>query len=221
MNSFPGIELLNNNGNPTLTSPNSPFQISLYQTRESLMDVETYRNFLNSIITRFRKGIFYTPYKSHLMKYGLDRSLLSGNLTNDMCEIEMHHYPLTIFDDALIITEHILNTRGYVTSYEVIKILKQEHRNNRIPVTFITVTEHQLYHNTDDIHIGLNMVVGKWWEFLSYYSSGVTLDIALKLLSIIDKDIQFRGSNDNKMLEIRQKILNWSGLNDNTTFRSF
>ena len=39
-----------NDVNPTWQSPNSPFEISFAQTRESLMDIEVFKAFPDSVI---------------------------------------------------------------------------------------------------------------------------------------------------------------------------
>ena len=47
-NPVPGIETYQENMNPVVNSPYSTFSISFYQTRESLMDIDTYRSFLKN-----------------------------------------------------------------------------------------------------------------------------------------------------------------------------
>ena len=36
--------------NPTIRSPYATFDLPFYQTRETLMDVDTYRNFLRNVV---------------------------------------------------------------------------------------------------------------------------------------------------------------------------
>jgi len=67
--------------NPTLESPSSPFSISFAQTKETLQDVDVYRNFLYSAITRVRTSNFYRHYKAHLIQMGVDRCQLHPHIT--------------------------------------------------------------------------------------------------------------------------------------------
>ena len=48
-NPLPNIDVVYNGCNPCISSPSSVYAIGFYQTRESLMDTETYRSFLKNI----------------------------------------------------------------------------------------------------------------------------------------------------------------------------
>ena len=67
MNNIPDIEVeYDDNYNPIVTSPNAPYGISFYQTRETMMDVEVYKSFLDNAISSFRHITpFYKNYKSY------------------------------------------------------------------------------------------------------------------------------------------------------------
>ena len=73
-----------NDVNPTWHSPNSPFEISFAQTRESLMDIEVFKAFLDNAIARFRHSRTYKHYKAHLMEMGLNRCQFHGNIKSDI-----------------------------------------------------------------------------------------------------------------------------------------
>ena len=55
--------------NPTLRSPYAPNDLPFYQTRETLMDVDTFRNFLKNAESRFRASKEYKAYKEGKIKY--------------------------------------------------------------------------------------------------------------------------------------------------------
>ena len=59
-NPLPGIETYAPNMNPTLKSVNSTFELPFYQTKESLMDVDTYRAFLKNCVgkIKYRFGLY-------------------------------------------------------------------------------------------------------------------------------------------------------------------
>lgn len=206
-----------NEENPTLRSPNSPFELSFAQTRDSLMDVESYRSFLENAISRFRHSPTYKNYKSFLMRLGLNRCQIHSNIISseecEMATIEMHHNMLTIFDIALIITEHTLNTRGKITTFDLCDLLKTEHTNHRIQLVMLSLTPHQLYHNNPDFFIHPNMCFGNWQEFLARYHDGITQDIAFKILFYLKRSLEYGESKDAELLNIRDNILEWSGLN--------
>lgn len=214
-NGFPDISVHSAElNNPTISSPNCPFELPFYQTRDTLMDIEVYKAFLDNAISRFRRGRTYKHYKSHLYGLGLDRCQFHGYITNEMATIEMHHNMLTIYDIAIIITEHWLNTVGYITTFDLVTLLKQEHTNNRIQLVMLSLTPHQLYHNNQDFFIHPDMCFGNWYEFLEMYRTGITQDIAFKILYYIKKAIEKGESDDAGLLDIRDRILDWTHLNN-------
>lgn len=213
-NNIPDIYCEDEFNNPTLSSPNSHVVLPFYQTYETLLDVETYKSFLTNAIKRFRTSRTYKNYKGYLIGLGLDKCQIHGNITHEMATIEMHHNMLTIFDIALIITEHVLKTKGYISTFDLVKLLKEEHIHNRVQLVMLSLTPHQLYHNTEEFFIHPDMCIGDWYSFLEKYNQGLTKDIAYKVLFYIKKALSEGGTNDNNLLNIREQILDWSVYNE-------
>lgn len=214
-NPLPGIEVFHEDMNPVVTSPNSEFGIGFYQTRDSLMDIDTYRIFLKNCETRFRHSATYSNYKGFLIGLGMNRCQVHGFITTDMhgVDIEMHHAILTLFDICLLITEHILNTVGHVSTFDVVQLLKEEHKANNIALVMLSLTPHQIYHNnTGQFFIHPKMCFGNWPALIEKYKYGLTQDVAFKLLHYLKKAIETDESNDNSLLDLRDKIKEWSSL---------
>lgn len=210
-----------NDVNPTWHSPNSPFEISFAQTRETLMDIEVFKAFLDNAIARFRHSRTYKHYKAHLMEMGLNRCQFHGNIKSDidqeMATIEMHHNILTIFDVALIITEHMLNVQGAITTFDLVELLKMEHINHRVCTVMLSKTAHQLVHSDPNFVIPPSMCFGNWPEFLQLYHTGITRDICFKLIYYIKKVVDKKEEsleNTTKLLQLRNDIVNWSEWNE-------
>ena len=68
-NLIPGINSYQENMNPIISSPNSEYAIPFYQTRDSLTDVDGYRQFLKNVESRFRKSETYKNYKSFFIVF--------------------------------------------------------------------------------------------------------------------------------------------------------
>ena len=62
-NQYPEIISYDKN-NPTIHSPYSEIDIFFYQTRETLLDIDTFRNFLKNAESRFRASKEYKAYKT-------------------------------------------------------------------------------------------------------------------------------------------------------------
>ena len=213
-NPVPGIESYQENANPVLSSPNSVYAISFYQTRDTLMDIDTYRVFLKKCESRFRHSFTSTNYKGYLIDIGMNRCQVHGYITSDMegVSIEMHHAILTLFDICLLITEHMLNTVGYVTTFDVVQALKEEHKANNIALVMLSKTPHQMYHaESSQFFIHPSMCFGNWPKLLEKYKLGLTQDVAFKVLYYLKKAIETEGTTDNGLLNLREKIKEWSG----------
>lgn len=223
MTDIPGMEVVYDmNYNPSVHSPNCSFDLQFYATEESFVDIEFYKRFLDNAISRFRTSRTYKNYKGYLMNLGMNRCQILGNIDENMADIEMHHNFLTIFDIALMITEHTIKTKGYITTFDLVNLLKEEHKNNRIPLVMLTKTVHQLYHQNEDFVIPAQYCFGFWQELLIKYNKGITRDIAYKCLNFIQKsmEIQQIGSNTllaGNILQLRDDIIDWSGLNEYST----
>ena len=212
-NPLPGIECYQENMNPIITSPSSTFSIGFYQTRESLLDIDVYRSFLKNCEQRFRSSVTYKNYKSFLIGLGMDRCQVHGFIHADMegVDIEMHHAILTLFDIALLISEHLLNTVGYITTFDIVQALKEEHKNNNIGLVMLSKTPHQVYHAAaGDFYIHPEMVFGRWPILIEKYKFGLTQDVAFKLMFYLKRAIEEQGTENHGLLELREKIKEWS-----------
>lgn len=222
MNEFKDIEVeYDDQYNPMLSSPNAHYSLPFYMTKDTMIDVETYKHFLDNAIAQFRKGKFYKNYKSYLMGLGLDHCQVMANVTEENVGargIEMNHNFLTIFDIALMITEHILNTVGYISTFDLVYLLKQEHKANRIPIVMLSETVHEMYHQNEDMVFPAQMCFGYWVELIQKYSKGITPRIAQKIINYIDRSVNdtdgINGNTINELLGVRDYVENWSRYNE-------
>lgn len=219
-NDMPDIEIEYDDGfNPIIKSPNADFGISFYQTQMTLMDVDVYKRFLNNAISRFRHSETYKNYKSYLMGMGLDKCFMLSNITAESVGakgIEMHHNFITIFDIALMITEHVINTVGHISTFDLVQLLKEEHKANHVPIVMLSKTVHQMYHNSEDACIPAHMCFGYWIELFKRYPMGVTKTIAAKLLNYIDQSVNNMAVETKTMvgmLELRNELVDYSEYN--------
>lgn len=201
---------LSDGANPTLRSPNSSYELPLLQTKDSLNDIDFYSQFIHNTVSQFRKMTIYKKYKSYLMSLGLDHCQYLHNINSDMATLEMNHCILTIFDVALMISEHMINTIGYTCSFSILSELRKVHTKNLVPLVIMTKTVHQLYHNEDSFYTHPNQVFGKWVELLQTYNKGITPEICVKILYYIRTANENSSSSDNNLLAVADTIKNWS-----------
>lgn len=210
---IPGIVGYMDDENPTIASPFSPFIIQFYQTPDSLNNIEDYRNFLKNIESSFRTSREYKAIKARLIESGMTNCQIHGNLNSEMVTIEMHHNMLTLFDLAMIITEHMVRTTGRVSSFDVERLLVDAHVNNEVLLVMLSKTPHQMYHNNSEFFLPFEMCIGEPWKFLEKYKYGITQDIAYKILRYLRQEEKNDGKiNDQGLLNIRNTILSWSNM---------
>lgn len=199
---------------PYLSFPGAEYPLLFYQTRETLADIDRYKAFLDNCIHRFRKSRAYKGYKAYLMMMGLNRCQINGNIQDGMANIEMHHNFLNIFDITILISQHILNTVGRCTTFDIISLLIQEHKNNNIPIVMLSETTHQLYHDNPDFYIPISMTFGQWWNLLIKYRYGITLDIAYKVINYIKKCQNNNELKDIGFYQLSNTIKSWGDYNE-------
>ena len=184
-NEYPDVITFDNK-NPVIRSPHSFEDLLFYQTRETLQDVDVFRNFLRNAETRFRASREYKAYKAYLInELGILCCQEFGNITADDATIELHHNVLGLFDICLLITTHTINTVGIISTFDLIQLLIFEHWNNNVGVTFLSKTAHQIYTNDPNGYIPPFMTFGAWWNLLSKYRYGITYDLANKVIKYI------------------------------------
>ena len=211
---FPQVNFIPGS-NPFISCSDNPKILQFKQTKESLLNVDEYRAFLSNAISNFRKTRTYRNYKSFLMSLGLDRCQVHGNINSEMATIEMHHNMLTIFDIAYIITSHITNTNDDgISTFDLVYLLKKVHKEHKVQLVMLSLTPHQLYHNTDQLSIPPEMCFGDWYSFLQEYRYGISKDIAYKILFYLKEFQQNDFGPNYDILKIRQDIVDWSEWND-------
>lgn len=210
------IYFFEDEGNPTLTSPNTPYQLPFYQTRATLNNPELYEDFIKNTITRFRHSKTYKNVKAFLYDIGLDHSQIHGNISSEMANLEMHHNILTVFDIAFVITEWFLNTTGRVCTFDVITMLKDVHKRHLVSLIMLDETTHEEYHDDPMFWIDPKMCTPGWFEFLCEFHQGITKNIAFKIINYLDEaaKMEDKTTDDNDILAIREHVLNWSQYND-------
>lgn len=216
-NQIPDIYYDGNNLNPCIMSPNAPYAIYFKQTRETLRDTDLFKRFIDNAVSNFRHSRVYTNYKSYLYQLGMNRCQMFGNITSEMATIEMHHNGLTIFDIAVIIATHLLNTMGEVTEFDIFYHLRLLHTSNEVPLVMLCKTAHQLEHNDEDFYVPVQMTFGNWIKFLNDYKYGLTYGIARKLDRWIKKSLQEqvdKGRLNESSIMLREKIKEWSEFNE-------
>ena len=201
----------NFNNNPIISNPDQPNAIFFAHTRDTLIDTEIYSRFVHSCENNFRyRYRFYKDYKASLMNKGLCMDQHMPAITSEMADIELHHHFPTLMQATIMIIEHMLNTKGCVTTFEVVRALEEAHRNNWIAVIFLSKTQHQVFHSDPSSFISITQCYGDPFKFIDNYIDGMTLDISFKLLLQLKLEEEYNHKSFSpNMVKARDQILSW------------
>ena len=218
---YPDIFTYTVDNNPVIHSPNSDYDIEFALTKEGTYDLEEYKKFIDSAINEFRHSRTYSHYKAYLYSLGIDRCAFHPYIRNtsdgeEMASLEMHHCILTIYDIAILITEHMLNKYGVIHEFDLSELLRIEHVNNRIPIVMLCKNCHQQYHN-NYLYVHPDAIFGKWWELLERYDTGLCSNngyIANRILIYLKQALKYEVQEEKakKLLKLRDKIYDWSNI---------
>lgn len=204
----------NLNNNPMIFDQGQPNAIFFAQTRNTLIDTEIYSRFVYSCENNFRRSRFYKSYKANIMNKGLNRDQHMAGITSDMADLELHHNFPTLKQATIMIIEHLLNTQGCVTTFEVIRLLEEAHRNNWMGVIILSKTQHQVFESDPTSFISLAQCYGDPFKFLDNYIDGMTLDISFKMLLHLKLETEYNNkSYSPNMVKAREQILSWQKFN--------
>lgn len=203
------ITPFNTVNNPVINCPDQPNMILFKQTRDTMLDTDQYSKFIYSCENNFRRSSFYKMYKNFVMSLGLNKDQKMPNINSEMATLEMHHNLPTLKQATIMITEHLFNTVGYATTFEVLWLLEQAHRNHWFAVIMLTKTNHEAHHSNPNDFISIKQCFGFPLRFIETYKDGMTLDISYKILLHLKMEEQYEESYNPQMLKARDDIKSW------------
>jgi len=157
-----------NSDNITITSKKSYYVLPYYSNSKFVSGKE-YTAFLKSVEKEVRTSDEYAHYLGYLKGLGLDKCAFLNNIDDDMATIEFHHYPFNLYEICDIVTNYRLAKGEQVSTFNIAKEVIECHFKNIIGLVPLSKTVHELFHS-GQIFINLNMVFGRFNEFVTQYS---------------------------------------------------
>ena len=150
-----------------------------------IFDEKKYQAFIKNIISAFRQSPFYGAYITHLHELGLNKDVIQSNITTNEALVELHHYPLSLYDVVQIIILKKLNIAEPLTSFSVMQELFDIHAKNWIGLVPLTATNHELVHE-GELFINRWQVYGDFEQFKLNYEEYITPDLVDKIDNMVD-----------------------------------
>lgn len=185
---LPNINYLENKQTPVIDSDSSLYNIPFDKNLEFFSNLESRNNFIKGCERLVRINDRYSKYINYLKKkVKLDHCQVLKHLTDEDCEIEMHHGPIfTLYDYCSIMINYYIQKGYKITSFRIADAILEEHRKNRIQVVMLSTTVHEEVHNKD-IFISTKQAWGNLGKFLQMYKLGLDPDIIEKYNRYMDR----------------------------------
>lgn len=187
---LPNIKYEDVNKTPTIDSDSSLYNIPFEKDAIYFSNLESRNNFIKGCERLVRANDRYKKYISYLKKeIKLDHCQVLRELTDEDCDIEMHHGPIfTLYDYCSIMINYYLK-KGYpISTFRIADAILDEHRKNRIQVVMLSTTVHEEVHNKD-IFISTKQAWGNLGKFLRMYKIGLDSDLIEKYNRYMDRSL--------------------------------
>ena len=133
---------------------------------------KTFIKLVKKVVQYCRRSPEYRRYTKFLTEnMDLGRCFLSANLDDEEAKrggLEIHHYPLTIFDICEIVTLAKYIKKEHFTLFSIANEVMRLHYQNRVGLVPLLETYHQAAH-AGTLYIPPAVVFGKWLTFLEEY----------------------------------------------------
>lgn len=180
-NSFVNIDSnVKEDGNILLNSSKSIFNDSFYF--QDIFNMSEYRKLIKNAERLIRRSKEYTAYLGMIKnKYeDLNRDNVLSNIDSSDAEIEMHHYPLSLYDICDTVASHRIFHKIKLTTFSLAKEVMECHFKNIVGLVPLSRTLHELAH-TNNLFISKDQVFGNYKRFLEEYKNGIPSDISTKM----------------------------------------
>ena len=137
---------------------------------------KAYASFIKKLESYIRSSTEMRGYMSFLKTdMGMDHCFFLQGVNKDEAKIELHHYPLTLFDITNIVIQKYYRTNQKFSSMQIANEIVQLHYEGLIGLVPVSETIHELAH-AGEIFIPLQWIHGDITEFIKRYNMGMTSD---------------------------------------------
>lgn len=191
---------------PILDAKASFYRIPYYKDDSYFASYESYVNFIKGCEKMVRSDDRYSKYINYLKKeVKLDHCQVLKNITDQDCDIEMHHGPIfTLFDYCAIITEYFLLKKWKISTPRIADLVLDEHQQNRVQIVMVSTTVHQEIHN-GQIFINRHQAFGDMEAFIKKYKNAITNEYRDQINKYIDKSLLY-DSTDFGVLDLNPNL---------------
>ena len=185
----PNIEFRKDDENPSLNFG----KMKLAEFYSSKLIGDDFNTFIKAVEKMVRTSDEYKAYiATAYLSYGIGSCAVLGNIKSEAADIELHHYPYTLYDITRIVCCKFIMDKIPLTSFSVAMEVLDIHMANKVSFVPLSVTAHQAAH-AGKIFIPLNMTYGDLNGFNQEYYGYIPTDLKMSFNEILKK------SNSNEL----------------------
>jgi hypothetical protein len=154
--------------NIEVLSNNSSYSIAMYLDKS--VDPKYYARFIKSTEKMVRSNVDYKEYLEYLRDVEeLNSCVFLKNVNSSMAEIQLHHYPFTLYDICDVICNYLVANDKLVSTFILADYVIGLHMNNLIGLVPLSSTIHELVHIEKSIKIPKKSIYGDYKLFYDTY----------------------------------------------------
>jgi hypothetical protein len=154
--------------------------------------------FIKTVERIVRSSMEYKLWNGTLRKLGMQNCSFFGNVSDEDADIEIHHYPFSLYSIVQIVMDEMFSRVPSITTFSVANEVMKIHFEGLIGVVPLSETVHEAAHN-GNVFIPLYQVFGDYFAFVEYYKSFITEDdfeSLMKLVEMTKNGIDFTNNTD-------------------------
>ena len=166
------IKSINKNGNILINS-GSIFSEAFYF--QDYYDDALIKKFIKNTERLVRQSHEYNQYLAMIKEnYNiLNYDNILSHINSDDAEIEIHHYPFSLYDIVDILMNYHLFNKDNFTSFSIAQEVMNLHFAQKIGFVPLSKTNHELAH-AGQLFISTKQIFGNWEEFATKFASGMS-----------------------------------------------
>jgi hypothetical protein len=151
--------------NENIILQSDEFGESEYYIREFLTN-KNKNSFIKEVERMCRTSDIYKRWLNFVKGTLVDKFVCyKSGLNSEVCRIEIHHHPVTLYDYTSLAV-NLLLTQGGISVFNVAEQVMKWHFENNVGFIPLSETEHQMYHNKASF-IPMDIVEGNWKDFIT------------------------------------------------------
>ena len=204
---LPNIEYSENKDNSVIDSDSSLYNIPMFKPPEYFSNLESRNTFIKSVERLVRTNDRYSKYISYLKReIKLNHCQVLSNISDEDCDIEMHHGPIfTLYDYCDIILNYYIMKGWKISTFRIADTVLNEHIKNRIHVVMLSPTVHEEVH-LREIFINIQQAWGDLHGFLKRYGKALSDEQIQKYNRYLDKSMMM-DTNTYDILKLNEKLI--------------